>query len=81
MHCSRLGDCHVILLSVQIMGDCRNSSSVQMFKLPNIWMSQTSAKSLPNLEICVFFVQIWKKVVMSGQAVFCPNFISSNLPN
>ena len=43
--------------------------SVQMFKLPNIWMFQTSAKSLPNLENCDFFVEIWKKVDMSGQAV------------
>ena len=26
--------------------------SVQMFKLPNIWMFQTSTKSLPNHKIC-----------------------------
>jgi len=58
--------------------------SVQMFKLPNIWIFQTAAKSRPNIEICVFFPTFGRKVAMSGHAVFCPNFISTpisaNLP-
>jgi hypothetical protein len=53
--------------------------SVQMFKYPNIWMSQTAAKSLPNIETVILFVQIWKKVDISGKAVFCPNFISTSM--
>jgi hypothetical protein len=56
-----------------------------MFKYPNNWIFQTAAKSLPNLETCDFFPKFGRKVDMSGQAVFCPNFISTpisaKLPN
>ena len=75
-HCTIARKNHDFVLT---MGDCRNSSicsNVQMFKYPNIWIFQTSAKSLPNLEICDFFVKLWKKVDMSRQADFCPNFVS-----
>jgi hypothetical protein len=64
------------------MGACDNL--FWMFKLPNIWIFQTTAKSLPNLKTCDFFTKFGRKVTMSGQAVFCPNFvstpISANLP-
>ena len=50
--------------------------SVQMFKLPNIWMFQTSAKSLPNLS-CDFFAKIWKKSHHVQTGCFCPNLFST----
>jgi len=53
--------------------------SVQMFKLPNIWIFQTAAKALPNLETCDFLPRFGRKVIMSGQAVFCPIHFYSNL--
>ena len=58
--------------------------SVQMFKLPNIWIFQAAANSLSNPKPMIFLPKFERKVDMSGQAVFCPNFvstpISANLP-
>ena len=75
-------DFHIARI-MNILADC-SISNVQMLKYPNIWMFQTSAKSLPSIKICEFCSNL-EKVDMFRQAVFCPNFVSTptsaKLPN
>jgi hypothetical protein len=71
----RFGSCH--LLSCCCHGIVQsqwvtavNRFSVQMLKYLNIWIFQTSAKSLPNLEICDFFCQNLEKKSICPDRLF-----------